>query len=811
VRIMLNFSKLSIGNRIIAMMMAVLVVVLIAAIIVPISTLQIVQDYDDRSHELSERQTHIAEIADYTKEIILRVRGYFAYLDSYEYEQIFHAKQELDKSITALKSKPLTEEMQVLVQRIESFFEHYLSGVVKEGAAYAEVGDYESLRQLITYGADNPVNDILFYAHESEKHIRAQIEEEKFSLLQKLFLQGMLFIIYIIVIFTTAIFITRRLATDIGRPISQLSKYALNYSKGEYMQEKLLHRSDEIGLLARSLNSMIYEINEKEEELLAQNEELQAQQDELQSQQDELHMALSRMEENEVYLNKRNTLTQSLANTLNREELLGSIIRNLAEITKSDKGILIVMNESQDYAAYGISTDETAQFLKGFKHSAAFRALYSKQLYIRERDATAGEKGYLLEAVQANDIFIPIYRGNGDMMACLVLTRVGKCFESREEVEITALSMQISLSLEKLEMFDSIESQRQMTQNMLNTIQEGVQLLNLEGKTLQVNEKLYELMDLSYAEFGMHGLSLEAFKHLLASRSEHSEQLFHFIQDALQGTTDHATSMNYVLMNGGSRFIQIYWEPIYSSKEKMGILLVHRDITKEHEVDRIKSEFVSTVSHELRTPLASILGFSELLLHREVKPERAQKYIFSIHQEAKRLTQLVNDFLDLQRMENGMQNYDIKPIDIVSLIDEVKELQQSSTNQHRIVYPIPDESMIVAGDRDKLIQLLMNLLGNAIKYSPEGGDILISTSRENENIWIEIRDEGLGIPEQSIPSLFTKFYRVDNSDRRKIGGTGLGLAIVKEIVTNHHGEIKVSSQNGVGSAFSFSLPVYKSD
>jgi two-component system sensor histidine kinase VicK len=126
VRIMLNFSKLSIGNRIIAMMMAVLVVVLIAAIIVPISTLQIVQDYDDRSHELSERQTHIAEIADYTKEIILRVRGYFAYLDSYEYEQIFHAKQELDKSITALKSKPLTEEMQVLVQRIESFFEHYL-------------------------------------------------------------------------------------------------------------------------------------------------------------------------------------------------------------------------------------------------------------------------------------------------------------------------------------------------------------------------------------------------------------------------------------------------------------------------------------------------------------------------------------------------------------------------------------------------------------------------------------------------------------------------------------------------------------
>nr|WP_232243021.1 hybrid sensor histidine kinase/response regulator [Paenibacillus sp. GSMTC-2017] len=223
----------------------------------------------------------------------------------------------------------------------------------------------------------------------------------------------------------------------------------------------------------------------------------------------------------------------------------------------------------------------------------------------------------------------------------------------------------------------------------------------------------------------------------------------------------------------------------------------------------MKSEFVSTVSHELRTPLASILGFSELLIHRELKPERQRKYMATIHQEAQRLTQLVNDFLDLQRMETGMQYYDFGPVEIMPLIDEVKELQQASTSQHTIIWNCAHERAVVHGDRDKLLQVLVNLVGNAIKYSPQGGDIRISTKQVGDKLCIDVSDDGLGIPEQAIPNLFTKFYRVDNSDRREIGGTGLGLAIVKEIVTRHQGDVNVKTELGKGSAFSIILPIHQ--
>jgi PAS domain S-box-containing protein len=804
-----EFIKHSINRRITIMMVASLLLILIGAVIVPISTIQIVQNFDNRTSEMSESQEDITNVANYTNEIILRVRGYFAYLDSYEYEQIFAAKEELDKALISIRNNKLSDEKQDLVQRVDLFFDNYLNNVLPKGAVFAKSGDYESLRKLITLGVNNPANEIILYAQESEQQIRAKLVNEKEKLLRNLFLQALYFIVYIIIVLFLSIVITRRLAKDIGHPLSLLSKYAMNYANGETIQKDILERKDEIGVLSRSLTNMIHEIQENEEEMLAQNEELLSQQDELEAQHSEIQNALSKMEENEVYLNKRNLLTQSLSNTLDKKELLNSIIRNVVEITMTDKGIIILMNESQDYASYGISQEETLQFMDGFAQSAATRSLYSKQLYLRERDATIGEKGYISGVVPAYDIFVPLYKGDGDITACMVLTRVGKTIEKRDEKEITGLAGQISLSLEKLEMFEAVEGQRQMTQDMLNTIQEGVQLMNLEGQSLQVNQKLYDLMGLSYVDSELNGMLLNDFMAKLSTQIVDPEPMYAFIRNALNGETEPAQSMNYVLKNQEARYIQIYWEPIYRNKQKFGILLVHRDITKEHEVDRMKSEFVSTVSHELRTPLASILGFSELILHRELKPERQRKYISTIYQEAQRLTQLVNDFLDLQRMEIGVQYYDLKPVDMIILIDEVMELLQATTSEHRIIWRTPHEKVMVLGDRDKLYQVLVNLVNNAIKYSPAGGDINISSRQEGNKILIDITDVGLGIPEQALSSLFIKFYRVDNSDRREIGGTGLGLAIVKEIVNQHQGEVNVKSKLGEGSTFSVTLPIHE--
>ncbi|MEC2078737.1 ATP-binding protein, partial [Metabacillus fastidiosus] len=190
-----------------------------------------------------------------------------------------------------------------------------------------------------------------------------------------------------------------------------------------------------------------------------------------------------------------------------------------------------------------------------------------------------------------------------------------------------------------------------------------------------------------------------------------------------------------------------------------------------------------------------------------LKPERQKKYLTTIYQEAKRLTSLINDFLDVQRMEAEKQAYEKKYEDIIPLIRNVIDIQQVQTSKHQINLISNTENTMILGDKHKITQVINNLLSNAMKYSPDGGDIGITVYEEGPVLKVDIRDEGLGIPADAIDKLFTKFYRVDNSDRRQIGGTGLGLVIVKEIMQAHDGEVTLTSELKKGSTFTISFPL----
>lgn len=220
----------------------------------------------------------------------------------------------------------------------------------------------------------------------------------------------------------------------------------------------------------------------------------------------------------------------------------------------------------------------------------------------------------------------------------------------------------------------------------------------------------------------------------------------------------------------------------------------------------MKEEFVSTVSHELRTPLSSIYGFTELMLNKSFEEERQQKYLQTIHSETGRLTTLVNDFLDVQRMESSEQRYQMSTFDIVELASSVTDFYGASHTTHQLTFEGTGPIMIDA-DTEKIKQLLNNMLSNAIKYSPDGGTISIEVQNQEGFAEIKIRDQGIGIPQEAMSKLFDKFYRVDNSETRKIGGTGLGLSICKEIVKHHNGTIDVESTVGVGSTFTIRFPV----
>ncbi|MFC0211630.1 ATP-binding protein [Paenibacillus chartarius] len=234
-------------------------------------------------------------------------------------------------------------------------------------------------------------------------------------------------------------------------------------------------------------------------------------------------------------------------------------------------------------------------------------------------------------------------------------------------------------------------------------------------------------------------------------------------------------------------------------------LFVFRDRSSEERVNVLKNELISTVSHEMRTPLASIQGFVEILLTRELTPEKTNHYLGTVHREALRLGRLIEDFLDIQHMEQGKLAYRKERIDAAVLLKEVAR-QWRGKQKHAVQLSVEGDRCFVLADSGRLRQAVNQLISNAIKYSPDADRVDIRLAAAGDTVALSVRDYGLGIPDAAKPQLFSKFYRIDNSDSRQSGGAGLGLAIVKSIVEAHNGTIVLDSEPGKGSTFTIRLP-----
>ncbi len=282
-----------------------------------------------------------------------------------------------------------------------------------------------------------------------------------------------------------------------------------------------------------------------------------------------------------------------------------------------------------------------------------------------------------------------------------------------------------------------------------------------------------------------------------------------YITEAIRGgTTTNAEEDTYVRGDGESISVDVTASPLSGDDVISGAVVVFRDVTERREVDRMKSEFVSIVSHELRTPLTSIRGSLGLVAGGAFGslPAQATRMLDIALESSDRLTRLINDILDIERIESGTMPMTITECDVRQLVDEALGQVSVLIADHHVTVDSSQVEGRVRADRDRIVQTLINLLGNAVKFSEPGTAVTVSTSVQGSFVEFAVADRGRGVPESKLDAIFGRFVQVDSSDARVKGGTGLGLAISRSIVERLGGRIWAESTVGEGTTFRFTLP-----
>jgi two-component system sensor histidine kinase VicK len=343
------------------------------------------------------------------------------------------------------------------------------------------------------------------------------------------------------------------------------------------------------------------------------------------------------------------------------------------------------------------------------------------------------------------------------------------------------------------ETMEEISDEKEKMEAILTNMADGVIALNSKGEVIHINPAARQMLSLDKDPTG------ENFEPAL-------KELFKINLEEFLGEDCRARE---VLVKKGEAVLKSIIAPLKRESRVIGLILVLQDITRQFSLENMRKEFVANVSHELRTPLTTIKSYAETLLDGAMdEPSIARQFMSVVYNEAERMTRLVNDLLELSRLDNKETRWDKKPISPSGILKDVisKMLVNIKKKNLALETDILQHSPDIFADRDKIEQVFQNILSNAIKYTPEGGKIFIRLDSIEDRVRIIFGDTGIGIPKEDLPRLFERFYRVDKTRSRELGGTGLGLSIAKEIVEAHDGIITIDSELGHGTQVTILLP-----
>ena len=480
---------------------------------------------------------------------------------------------------------------------------------------------------------------------------------------------------------------------------------------------------------------------------------------------------------------------QAVTASLDIDNVLKTVVDAAVELTNAEEGSLLLLDEATGELYMRAARNFQDEFVRTFRlpmrDSLAGQVLRTGEpVAINASTPQKIKTSYLVHTL----IYVPL-QVHGRVIGVLGVDnrQSGHSFSEDHTTLLAALAGYAAIAIENARLYQRTEIERSKLETILTRVEDGVIIVGHDGRLILVNHTARKAFGLQ--DDNIFGMSVKEVFH-------HPDLLEIFEENRTQPTR------NEISLNDG-RIFNAQVTPI----PEVGMAMTMQDITHLKELDRIKTDFVNTVSHDLRSPLTAILGYVELIDRAGPINDNQREFIRRVQYSVNNITQLINDLLDLGRVEAG---FDVRKeiVHLPAIIHYTLEgyRNQISKKQHTLEEDIPENLPTILGNPVRLRQMIGNMLNNAITYTPANGKITIRARAEGGQVLLQIIDTGLGIHPADQPYIFDKFYRGSNVPY-DIPGTGLGLAIVKSIVENHQGRIWLESTAGQGTTFTIVLPI----
>ena len=499
-------------------------------------------------------------------------------------------------------------------------------------------------------------------------------------------------------------------------------------------------------------------------------------------------------------------ITRTFASSPDLSTLLRTILGYAADLVRADFGYIALTTRSGSLritTGYRLPTEAFEHLSPYLSQKRPVEDFWTEKELRNQLTLVNSVVETALEQVVA----LPLVLEDEDVVGGIFLFRTGTiAFTPGDRMLLRDFADQAAVAVRNARQVEQLRTEKARVEAIIENNPNGIMILDPAMQVEVINRALSRLLGISQEEVkGMHCadvLTLENVtgEHLCMNRSAPPPPT----RQIIYGEGD-------IIRIGHKRVtVGVTYSPLFGGDGNLAnIILTFVDITRYREAEELKSTFISVISHELKTPVSIIKGYAGTLTREDVShdPEFVRESAQVIIEEADRLTDLIDNLLDASRIQSGALSLDVQPLDFAVLAEKTLQRFEGQTDKHQLILDIPDDLPLVLADERRLRQVLDNLISNAIKYSPDGGKIILGARKQGDLMLVFVQDEGIGIPDEEHEAIFERFYRVDSSLRRTTKGAGLGLFLVKAIIQAMGGDIWVRSEAGKGAAFFFTLPL----